>query len=442
MAFGMARRSVGVGVARRPPSVVVGSALVALIAAGSGTSHAYDVASSSSGEPLHWADGVVEFTMAFEPGPTGLTTAAAEQVAAGSIATWQASLATTLLSTQLASTTATPAVHAHDGVNTIRWALSSDDPDLEPGVLAHTFITYQTATGEIADADIVLNGHDFAWTTTMTGCGNEYDLESALTHELGHAFGLGHSIGHPEATMFATGDACENTKRDLTPDDDAGIQALYAAAAPPPAGGGCAAAGSEGSLAIGLIMLSWVVGRRRRWTTARATLAVLGVLGLTLPVTAQAAQLRPLDLTTLATDAVMVIRGRVVKVAVAPGTPLETETTVEVAQCLASACPPTVTVRRHGGERDGIGLVVDGEAAPPLGAEVVMFLRVDRTGRLRALGAIQGVWQVVRTGRAVEAVRDLRGHDLLDVDHLVPGTVQRIELGALLVQVAAIRARR
>lgn len=438
MAFRMARRSVGVGVAKRPPSVV--AALVALIAAGSGTAHAYDVASSSSGEPLHWADGVVEFTMAFEPGPTGLTTAAAEQVAAGSIATWQASLATTLLSTQLASTSATPAVHAHDGVNTIRWALASDDPDLEPGVLAHTFITYQTATGEIADADIVLNGHDFAWTTTMTGCGNEYDLESALTHELGHAFGLAHSIGHPEATMFATGDACENTKRDLTPDDDAGIQELYAPPPPPPAGGGCAAAGSEGSLAIGLIMLGWVVGRRRRLTTARATLAVLGVLML--PLTAQAAQLRPLDLTTLATDAVMVIRGRVVEVAVAPGTPLETETTVEVAQCLASACPPTVTVRRHGGERDGIGLVVDGEAAPPLGAEVVMFLRVDRTGRLRAFGAIQGVWQVVRTGRAVEAVRDLRGHDLLDADRLVPGTVQRIELAALLDQVAAIRTPR
>ncbi len=442
MAFRMARSSVGVGAARRPLYVVLRSGLIGvavLIAAGSGTAHAYDVASSSSGEPLHWADGDVAFTLAFEPGPNGLTTTAAEQVAAASIATWQASFAATPISTQLASTRATPAVHANDGVNMIRWALAPDDPDLEPGILAHAFIAYRTATGEIADADIVLNGHDFAWTTTLTGCGNEYDLESALTHELGHAFGLSHSIGHPDATMFATGDACEITKRDLTPDDDAGIQALYAPP-PPPVGGGCAAAGAEGWLAAGLIMFGWVV--RRRLTTARATLAVLGVLCLTLPVIAQAAQLRPLDLTTLATDAVMVIRGHVIKVDVAPGTPLETETTVEVAQCLASACPPTVAVRRRGGERDGIGLVVDGEAAPPLGAEVVMFLRVDRTGRLRALGGIQGVWQVVRTGRAVEAVRDLRGHDLLDVDHLVPGTVQRVELAALLGQVAAIRRRR
>jgi hypothetical protein len=437
MAFQMARR--WVGAAGRPFHVVLGSALVStLIAAGAGTAHAYDVASSSSGEPLHWADGEVVFTTAFEPGPTGLTVTAAEQVAARSISTWQASLAATSLSTQLASTHPIPAVHANDGVNTIRWGLTMDDPDLEPGVLAHTFIAYRTATGEIVDTDIVLNGHDFAWTTEMTGCGNEYDLESALTHELGHAFGLSHSIGHPDATMFATGDACESTKRDLDPDDDAGIQALYAQQPPPPADSGCAAAGSEGSLVVGLLVFGCVVGRRRRWTTA--TLAV-GVLCLTLPRISQAAQLRLLDVPTLATDAVMVIRGHVVAVAVAPGTPLETETTVEVAQCLSSACPPTVTVRRHGGERDGIGLVVDGEAAPPLGAEVVMFLRVDRAGRVRALGGIQGVWQVVRTGRAVDAVRDLRGHDLLDTDHFVPGTVQRIELAALLGQVAAIRAR-
>ena len=73
----------------------------------------------------------------------------------------------------------------------------------------------------------------------------------------------------------------------------------------------------------------------------------------------------------------------------------------------------TVHVVRRGGERDGHGLWVDGEAAPAAGTEVVMYLRSDSRGRLRALGGVQGLMHVVATSQGVFAVRDLRGQHML-----------------------------
>jgi hypothetical protein len=48
-----------------------------------------------------------------------------------------------------------------------------------------------------------------------------------MVHEVGHFFGLAHSPGHPEATMWACADAGETMKRDLAEDDVEGICAIY-----------------------------------------------------------------------------------------------------------------------------------------------------------------------------------------------------------------------
>jgi hypothetical protein len=59
----------------------------------------------------------------------------------------------------------------------------------------------------------------------------EFDIQSAVTHELGHALGLGHSAD-PTATMDATIAAGTLDKRSIEADDIAGIQCIYGVASP------------------------------------------------------------------------------------------------------------------------------------------------------------------------------------------------------------------
>ncbi|HLL24598.1 MAG TPA: matrixin family metalloprotease [Kofleriaceae bacterium] len=372
---------------------------------------AYDLSRSSSGAKLHW-DADVAFVPALDGGP--VSAAVATEIAARSIATWQAEMPGPLVVTL--GEPGVPMTHANDGVSTIRWAVSKTDPDLERGLLARTFTVYRTADGVLRDADIVLDAASFSWTTTGS-CANQYDVESALTHELGHALGIAHAIGHPEATMFATGDACEITKRDLATDDMLALAELYT---PPPveaAAGGCSAGGDAGGLGLALA-LSFLVRRRR-------AVAITGmIVGLSI-TRVHAAPLRELPVTELAEHAAFVVRGHVVTSTVTPA--LETETLVAVGECLAGTCPPAVLVRRHGGERDGIGLRVDGEAELARGDAVVLFVRVDRAGHHRVLGGVQGAWHV--TGD--RATRDLTSHRVRTEAGWVTGARQSVLVSAL-----------
>lgn len=98
---------------------------------------------------------------------------------------------------------------ALDGLNTI--CFNQSDPAFTTGVLSFTRITtadligQQAAAssppssfvGEILDADILLRPGDatvtFATPAALSNHPAAYDLESVLTHELGHFFGFGHS---------------------------------------------------------------------------------------------------------------------------------------------------------------------------------------------------------------------------------------------------------
>jgi MYXO-CTERM domain-containing protein len=348
--------------------------------------------------------------------------ATAAAIAAG--ATWQSDLEGKLVLSVAGSVA--PTAHAVDGVNTIRWALAVDDPDLERGLLARTFLAYDVATGALRDADIVLDAHDFAW-RTIGACSNEYDLQSALTHEYGHALGLGHALGHPDATMFATGDACETKKRDLDPDDRAGLASLYP---DDPVSTGCASSTTTpptgGLLAILAIVALGL--RRRRTGCALALAAVVTVV----PTPARAAQLSKLSIDELAGEAVAVVRGRVTTTTTVRDPYLVTDATIAVDECLAGTCGKTLVVRRIGGELGGEGLLVDGEASLTTGVEVVVFVRLDRHRHARVLGGVQGVLTVERTadGRA-SAIRDLRSHHVRAGAGWRDGDRERFDLDAI-----------
>lgn len=90
--------------------------------------------------------------------------------------------------------------------------------------IALTTITFAVESGEILDADIEVNS---ANVELSTGDDNvTSDLQSVLTHELGHFFGLAHSRVST-ATMNANYDRGDISFRSLSTDDASGICAIY-----------------------------------------------------------------------------------------------------------------------------------------------------------------------------------------------------------------------
>jgi hypothetical protein len=98
--------------------------------------------------------------------------------------------------------------------------------------LAKTTVTFDTDTGEIFDADIEIN---HAYNEFTTGDADVvYDLQSIVTHEIGHFLGIDHSPD-PFATMFAEYDEGSIEQRTLESDDVAALCAIY----PPSRSGKC-----------------------------------------------------------------------------------------------------------------------------------------------------------------------------------------------------------
>jgi hypothetical protein len=116
------------------------------------------------------------------------------------------------------------------------------------GALAITVLTFNNQTGGIIDADIVINGgptrpmgmldaaaqsSDSAEApldvrgTAMVPAGVSFDLQSLITHEMGHVLGMGEDFDNHEATMFASLRAGDATKRVLSVSDVSGVLTLY-----------------------------------------------------------------------------------------------------------------------------------------------------------------------------------------------------------------------
>jgi hypothetical protein len=93
--------------------------------------------------------------------------------------------------------------------------------------LGLTTVTFEPDTGELYDADTEING------TRPLSIGDpvpdgHYDLESILTHEMGHFLGLAHSAD-PDATMFASYNPGSTSMRVLKQDDVDGLCSIYPA---------------------------------------------------------------------------------------------------------------------------------------------------------------------------------------------------------------------
>jgi hypothetical protein len=139
-----------------------------------------------------------------------------------------------------------------DGLNSI--CFNQADPGFALGVLAFTRVVSadtvgeqlpstnapSTFIGEILDADVLLAPGDanatFATPAALPWNPNAYDLESIVTHELGHAFGFNHSgvwgammfpFAPPPGQMTGTRPTALSPDAPLSDDDRTGLRVLY-----------------------------------------------------------------------------------------------------------------------------------------------------------------------------------------------------------------------
>jgi hypothetical protein len=129
-----------------------------------------------------------------------------------------------------------------DGVNLITVAVTNENVGIfnDESSPARTRVFYDADTGEINEADIVLNPFPYSvdgapLEFSTDGTPGTYDLQSTLTHELGHLLGLNHSsvIG---ATMNATQGLngifglAATSERTLSDSDSAAVRSIYGSA--------------------------------------------------------------------------------------------------------------------------------------------------------------------------------------------------------------------
>lgn len=176
-----------------------------------------------------------------------------EQVIQQSLTVWNSVAGTSLTANSFAPLTRVSSANAcgSDGINSICF----DQPDMAftPGVLGFTRVitadqigiqvgngVVSTQVGQILDADIYFSPSDylvsFATPLALGANPKSYDLESLLTHELGHFLGFSHSavwnaMMFPYAPAPGTFSGVRPTLQQLdaplADDDRSGLRVLY-----------------------------------------------------------------------------------------------------------------------------------------------------------------------------------------------------------------------
>ena len=337
---------------RIPAAIALAATLVTTTSA-----QAFEVKHAEGGELVRWRRPGVAWTVDRSvkdvPGGEAAVTAA--------VAAWTQQSGAPKLSVAALGATLKPGL---DGTNGIFYAKDGYAP--AGGALAITVLSFDDVSGEVLDADIILNGKyelgtiDAALpapTAADEPGATTYDIGRVLAHEMGHALALSDEPERKDALMYPYVPRAKVLSAAPGTDDLAGLETLYAndpESADATAGVGCAGSGttpgSSGAwCVVGLSLTALVLARRRR---AAAGLTALAAIVILAPASAQASS--PIESESIVT---------------------EVETTAErgIFRSEVTVTTDGVAVSRHvlwGGRMHGVRQIVGGAAVPRAGERV------------------------------------------------------------------------
>ena len=127
------------------------------------------------------------------------------------------------------------------------------------GAAAQTQRVGDAVNGLLFEADVTINGGEIPFCTDGGAAG--VDLQSTLTHELGHVLGLLDDHEHEDATMFSSARLGDTSRRTLSEHDTSALAALYQGAELRPGSGGCSSTEGQGWWWV-LALIPGVAARR------------------------------------------------------------------------------------------------------------------------------------------------------------------------------------
>ncbi|HLK36807.1 MAG TPA: matrixin family metalloprotease [Polyangiaceae bacterium] len=337
---------------------------------------------------MRWNESQVSYVI--DPSVHSAVSGGADAVAQA-VSAWSGVSGAPALSTSAGTKPAKgPAV---DGNNVVLFAPKGYAP--AGNALAITILSFDSQTGAIVDADVVVNGaHKFAAlpagalaapgavALSNEGSGDDdgrssgaFDLQHVVAHEIGHSLGLGDQNDVHAALMYAYSKPGDATLRAPTTDDVDGLDQAYGGS-PTHAGCGASVAGTRAGLADGWAVLAlagmagaWRMSRRRArvFVPACAALAVLVVA----PVRARSA----VSQSFVVGDATARV---VASTAVDVDGVFQTTLELESASCRSTACPQHAVARVWGGTLGNITQQVGDNPVPRPGEVVAIAFAGDR----------------------------------------------------------------
>ena len=177
---------------------------------------AYELKTTVDGHPVHWPEMPVPYAIDVK-GPRDMPLEDGVRAIRGAFETW-ARISGSAVAFDYQGELAGEEIgydrdHPDRNHNLVTWSRDEWAYDLD--ALAITSTLYRRTSGKLVDGDIVINERTYAW-----GYGEdaENDPQNAITHEIGHFLGFGHSE-IDEATMYPSATRHEVKKRTLHDDD-------------------------------------------------------------------------------------------------------------------------------------------------------------------------------------------------------------------------------